>query len=97
MRILQVTEYFWPQTGGAPIADAHLAAALVAAGHEVTVITDLGAMDLPAEGEYRGVMVRRFGVRRALSAGGSPAELSISCARSTASRATSSPTCSTPR
>jgi glycosyltransferase involved in cell wall biosynthesis len=75
MRILQVTEYFWPQTGGAPIADAHLAAALVAAGHEVTVITDLGAMDLPAEGEYRGVMVRRFGVRRALSAGGSPAEL----------------------
>jgi glycosyltransferase involved in cell wall biosynthesis len=72
MRILQLSEQFWPSVGGVQIADSQLAAALAAAGHEVTVITDTGGRDLPPADEYRGVQVRRFDVRGALSAGTPP-------------------------
>lgn len=75
MRILQLTDYFWPNVGGVEIAESQVAAALVEEGHEVMVITDTGNTELPAADVYRGIEVRRFPLRRALSAGSSPRAL----------------------
>lgn len=68
LRILFVSEYFPPSTlGGAEWSSAEQAAALVAAGHRVTVLTfNYGA---PAEEVWRGIRVVRAPFPQKLSAG----------------------------
>ncbi|HMN29519.1 MAG TPA: glycosyltransferase family 4 protein [Caldilineaceae bacterium] len=74
MRILHITQRYWPAYGGAEAHLAELSARLVAAGHEVTVVTT-DALDLetfwnPArrhiesrQAEARGVRILRFPLR----------------------------------
>jgi GT2 family glycosyltransferase/glycosyltransferase involved in cell wall biosynthesis len=74
MRILHITQRYWPAYGGAEIHLAELSARLVAAGHEVTVLTT-NAWDLETfwnpqrrhvaarEETTRGVRILRFPLR----------------------------------
>jgi glycosyltransferase involved in cell wall biosynthesis len=74
MRILHITQRYWPAYGGAEIHLAELSARLAAAGHAVTVVTtDVWDLEtfwnrqgrrIPTRSEtQRGVMIRRFPLR----------------------------------
>ena len=60
MRVVIVTRQFWPIAGGNERAIAHLAAALVARGAKVTVITTRWDQNWPERIDYRGVSVVRL-------------------------------------
>ncbi len=64
MRILHLTERFWPYIGGIEVAGAALLPELCRRGHEVTVVTDDGGGRLPSRGEFQGVAIHRFPIVR---------------------------------
>ena len=57
MRLVIVTRRFWPVAGGVERAIAHLGAALVARGTEVTLITTQWDQSWPERIDYRGISV----------------------------------------
>ncbi len=65
MRVLYLTERFWPYIGGIEVVSAALLSGLRARGHEVTVVTDDAAGKLPSRDQYRGVPIHRFDIVRA--------------------------------
>ena len=67
MRVLYWTEQFWPYIGGVEVRSAKLLPALRARGHEFIVVTSHAAVDLPNEGQYKGIPVYRFDFRQALT------------------------------
>jgi len=67
MRVLYWTEHFWPYIGGVEVRSAKLLPALGARGYEFIVVTSHGAVDLPNEGQYKGIPVYRFDFRLALT------------------------------
>ena len=60
MRLVIVTRRFWPVAGGVERAIAHLGAALVARGTEVTLITTQWDQSWPERIDYRGISVFRL-------------------------------------
>jgi glycosyltransferase involved in cell wall biosynthesis len=60
LRLVIVTRRFWPVAGGTERAIAHLAAALVARGAEVTLATTQWDESWPDRIDYRGVSVVRL-------------------------------------
>lgn len=60
LRLVIVTRQFWPVAGGIERAIAHLAAALVARGVEVTLVTTQWDETWPERIDYRGVSVVRL-------------------------------------
>jgi glycosyltransferase involved in cell wall biosynthesis len=61
MKILLVTEYYWPHIGGVEVVFKHLAEGLVAKGHEVYVVTSR-VPDTERYEELNGVKIRRINV-----------------------------------
>lgn len=55
MRVLLWTELFWPYVGGAEILSGKFALAMKNRGHEFTVITSHGNLDLSNEDHYQGI------------------------------------------
>src|SRR5256885_396578 len=60
VRILFLTNSFWPRIGGVQIAAAELLPALRERGHEVVVVTSQNSTDRPDEECYKGIPVYRF-------------------------------------
>lgn len=60
LRLVIVTRQFWPVAGAIERAIAHLAAALIARGVEVTLVTTLWDESWPDRIDYRGVSVVRL-------------------------------------
>jgi glycosyltransferase involved in cell wall biosynthesis len=60
LRLVFITRRFWPLVGGAEMNMANLAAALVDAGHQVTIVTAAWNRDWPTEIQHRGVRVHRI-------------------------------------
>lgn len=74
MRILLLSELFWPYVGGAERLAACLVADLHRRGHEVLVLTSHDQLELPDTEFYQHVPVHRFAFRDTLK-GGNPAEV----------------------
>ena len=66
MRILFWTELFWPRIGGAEIFSSKLVSSLRDRGHEVIVVTRNDSRELPAQEQYKGILVYRFPFATAL-------------------------------
>lgn len=68
MRVLYVSEHFWPEIGGVEVVGARLVAGLHARGHEVTVVSS--ELDPPIVGatSFGGVTVHRLDLTPALIA-----------------------------
>lgn len=60
MRVLYWSPVFWPQIGGVEVIAHEFLPAMQARGYEFMVITSRGSLDVPAEGEYRGIAVHRL-------------------------------------
>lgn len=69
MKILFISELFWPYVGGAERLGARLVADLDGQGHRVLVVTSHDQLRLPDHEGFRGVPVFRFGFREALKRG----------------------------
>lgn len=69
MRILTVLTYYRPHTSGLTIYAERLAQALVARGHQVTVLTTQFEKDLPLEEMKDGVRIKRLPVLLRVSKG----------------------------
>jgi glycosyltransferase involved in cell wall biosynthesis len=69
VRILTVLTYYRPHTSGLTIYAERLAKALVARGHEVTVLTSQFEKDLPLEETREGVRILRMPVAVRISKG----------------------------
>ena len=67
MRILSWTELFWPYIGGIEVRNANFLAALLERGHDVSVITSHGSLELPDEENWKGIPIHRFRFPEALS------------------------------
>jgi glycogen(starch) synthase len=60
MRVLFWSDYFWPYVGGIEVWSARLLTALRERGHEFTVMTSHGSLELPDVTHYKGIPVFRF-------------------------------------
>jgi hypothetical protein len=60
LRILYVSDRFWPYIGGVEVVAARLLPALVRRGHAAAVATVHGGLTLPDDDTFRGVEVHRF-------------------------------------
>ena len=69
MKILFLTEFFWPYVGGAERLGARLAEDLQRHGHELLVVTSHDQLNLPDEENYCGIPIRRFVFRDTLKSG----------------------------
>ena len=69
MKILLLSEFFWPYVGGAERLGARLATDLRRHGHELLVITSHDQLNLPDEESYCGIPIRRFAFRDTLKCG----------------------------
>ena len=69
MRVWLWGELFWPYIGGAELFAAHLMLALRPRGYEFAVVTSHDHLDLPDQGEYRGIPIFRFPFRSSLRRG----------------------------
>jgi glycogen synthase len=69
MKILMLSELFWPYVGGAERLGAALVADLQRHGHELLVITSHDQLKLPDEESYGGIPVHRFSFRDTLKSG----------------------------
>jgi glycogen(starch) synthase len=67
VRILYWTDLFFPYIGGVEVLSARFLPAMRARGHELTVVTSHGGLDLPDVDEWEGFPVHRFPLRRALA------------------------------
>ena len=67
MRVLYWTQLFWPHIGGVEVLAAEFLPAMRERGYEFVVVTSHGGLDLPDEGEYRGIPIYRFPFQAALS------------------------------
>jgi glycogen(starch) synthase len=77
MKILFISELFWPYLGGAERLGARLAADLQRQGHELLVITSHDQLSLPDEESYCGIPIHRFAFRPALKSGNPGAVLAL--------------------
>ena len=69
MRVLYWSEFFWPYIGGGEVFSAELLPALQERGYEFVVVTSHGHLNLPNEGQYKGIPIYRLPFRKALTAG----------------------------
>lgn len=69
MRILQWSECFLPDIGGAEVLLSHLLRALRARGHELCLVTGRSPQAPEAQTDFEGVPVHHFDFRSALQAG----------------------------
>jgi glycosyltransferase involved in cell wall biosynthesis len=60
LRILYISDRFWPYIGGVEVVAARLLPALVRRGHAAAVVTVHGGLTLPDDAEFSGVEVHRF-------------------------------------
>jgi glycogen(starch) synthase len=67
VRILFLTENFWPYIGGVEVFSAKLLPALCQRGHELRVVTTHYYLDLPDEQQYQGIPIYRFHLLSALA------------------------------
>ncbi len=67
MRILFLTENFWPYIGGVEVFSAKLLPALCKRGHEFRVVTTHYYLDLPDEQQYQEIPISRFPLLSALA------------------------------
>jgi glycogen(starch) synthase len=67
VRVLYWTEQFWPYIGGVEVLGVEFVRALTDRGHEVTVLTSHGSLDLPDVDEHEDVPIHRFPFLRALA------------------------------
>jgi glycogen(starch) synthase len=67
VRILFLTENFWPYIGGVEVFSAKLLPALCQYGHEFIVGTTHYYLDLPDEQQYQGIPIHRFPLLSALA------------------------------
>jgi glycosyltransferase involved in cell wall biosynthesis len=67
VRILFLTENFWPYIGGVEVLGAKLLPALCKRGYEFLVITSHYYLDLPDEEQYQGIPIYRFPLLSALA------------------------------
>jgi hypothetical protein len=67
VRILFLTENFWPYIGGVEVLGAKLLPALCQRGHEFLVVTTHYYLDLPDEQQYQGIPIYRFHLLSALA------------------------------
>ncbi|HET9332395.1 MAG TPA: glycosyltransferase family 4 protein [Gemmatimonadota bacterium] len=66
MRVLFVTDLFWPLIGGIEVWSARVVTALAARGHEVRVVTSRSDVALPDRDELEGVVIERLDFRAAV-------------------------------
>jgi glycogen synthase len=67
VRVLYWTQLFWPYIGGVEVLAAEFLPAMRSRGYEFAVVASHGALDLPDEGEYRGIPIHRFPFQTALT------------------------------
>lgn len=68
LRVLYWTEGFPPYTGGTEVLGATLLAGLRERGHEFTVVTSHGELDLPDRDDHEGIPVHRLPFHTAVTA-----------------------------
>lgn len=66
-RVLFASEFFWPYVGGAERLAAALLPALRERGYEFLIVTSHDYLDLPDEGSFEGIPLRRIAFRPALA------------------------------
>ena len=66
-RVLFASEFFWPYVGGAERLAAALLPALRERGHEFLIVTSHDYLDLPDQGDFQGIPLRRIPFRPALA------------------------------
>ena len=69
MRVLFLSELFWPYIGGGEVFGAKLMSDLQQYGYEVAVITSHDYLDLPDEAYYKNMPIWRLPFRSALKSG----------------------------
>lgn len=69
MKLLFWLPQFHPYIGGVEVLGSHFLPALVEQGHEPSVITSHGALDLPDDDEWQGIAVHRRPFAAALAGG----------------------------
>lgn len=67
MRVLFWSLTFWPNIGGMEVHAARLLPKLVERGHEFLVVAPRNYTDLPEQGEFRGIPIRRLPFQHALA------------------------------
>jgi len=77
MKILFISELFWPYVGGAERIGAGLTTELQRLGHELLVITSHDQLDLPDKESYRGIPIHRFAFRDSIKCGNPVAVLTL--------------------
>ena len=66
MRVLVLSDLFWPYIGGPEILAAALLPKLRERGHEFLVVTSHDYLELPDEATHRGIPIKRLPLRAAL-------------------------------
>jgi len=66
VRILYLSDFFWPYIGGPEVLSAVLLPEMARRGHDMLVVTSHGDRPLPDHEHWRGVAIHRLHCRRAL-------------------------------
>lgn len=66
MKLLYWTELFWPYIGGVEVLSLQLIKALLCRGHDVSVVTSHGSLELPNSDRHEGIDIYRFPILEAL-------------------------------
>jgi len=66
VRVLYLSDFFWPYLGGPEVLSAALLPEIVRRGHEVLAVSSHGDRPLPDEERWRGVSILRLPLRCAL-------------------------------
>jgi glycosyltransferase involved in cell wall biosynthesis len=69
VRVLYLSDFFWPYIGGPEILSAALLPEMACRGHEVLAVSSHGDRSLPDEEPWRGVSILRLPLRRAIESG----------------------------